>query len=211
MNGFEMTSREASPSYLLHAGGARLRSGTEVVHGVPCYVIDAETEYGTFSFWIDPSRGWNVAKAEGHRQSGHKGWNGYAKLPRKVPNGGGITIIGEDFWSESTEFVKMGTRTVAGNVKYSFSRSYDDGTTSSQGGESRRFDLTATPDFERAHALELDFPNGTPVFFEAHGGVAHEWRDGEICPITPERDLKAIDEAIDRIRTKRPAATTSKN
>jgi thiol-disulfide isomerase/thioredoxin len=42
----------------------------------PCYVLDAETQTGDYTVWLDPSRGYNIARALLHQHFGHLRPNG---------------------------------------------------------------------------------------------------------------------------------------
>ena len=50
-----------------------LRAETEKANGADCYVIDAETNRGRYTVWIDPEHGFSIAKRriEMNPASGH--------------------------------------------------------------------------------------------------------------------------------------------
>ena len=58
----DMTFRQAS--------AISVRGKTELVDGSPCFVIDAVTKSGRGSIWLDPQRGYLIAKAEYHIRPG---------------------------------------------------------------------------------------------------------------------------------------------
>ena len=45
-----------------------------------CYVIEADTKHGKYTLWVDPSHGYNIAKAEIKRNEiqYYNNWNGAA-------------------------------------------------------------------------------------------------------------------------------------
>jgi hypothetical protein len=49
-----------------------VRPATEKINGVPCHVIDAETEYGRYTVWLDPAHGYNTARVTRKAMAGHK-------------------------------------------------------------------------------------------------------------------------------------------
>jgi len=57
-NSFERVDRVLRQSDSLF-----LRDEAESVNGVDCYVIEAKTNYGHYTVWIDPEHGYSIAKA----------------------------------------------------------------------------------------------------------------------------------------------------
>ena len=55
---------------LREAGAISVRGKPEVVGGAACSVIDADTKAGRASIWLDPQRGYLIAKAEYHVRGG---------------------------------------------------------------------------------------------------------------------------------------------
>jgi len=49
-----------------------VRPATEKVNEVPCHVIDADTHYGRYTVWLDPTHGYNAAKVTRKAAGGHK-------------------------------------------------------------------------------------------------------------------------------------------
>jgi hypothetical protein len=49
-----------------------MRPTTGIVNGVACHVIDAHTEYGQYTVWLDPAHGYNAAKVTRKATGGHK-------------------------------------------------------------------------------------------------------------------------------------------
>lgn len=61
-------------SVLRKADSISVRDELEHVGGVPCYVIDAKTKWGTYTVWIDPEHGYNITKADVQRKKGDLIW-----------------------------------------------------------------------------------------------------------------------------------------
>ena len=55
---------------LRRANKIAVRDTTENISGSDCFVIDAVTERGKYTIWIDPQHGYNIAKAEVIRKEG---------------------------------------------------------------------------------------------------------------------------------------------
>jgi len=51
-------------SVLRQADSISIRDELEQVGSIACYVIDAKTKSGTYTVWIDPEHGYNIAKAD---------------------------------------------------------------------------------------------------------------------------------------------------
>lgn len=49
-----------------------VRPATETVNGIACYVIDADTQYGQYTVWLDPAHGYNATKVTRNATAGHK-------------------------------------------------------------------------------------------------------------------------------------------
>jgi hypothetical protein len=49
-----------------------MRPTTETVNEVLCHVIDADTQYGRYTVWLDPAHGYNAAKVTRTATGGHK-------------------------------------------------------------------------------------------------------------------------------------------
>jgi hypothetical protein len=49
-----------------------MRSTAEMVNGIACHVIDADTQYGRYKVWLDPAHGYNAAKISRTATGGYK-------------------------------------------------------------------------------------------------------------------------------------------
>lgn len=59
---------------LREAASLRVRDKLEPAGWVsaPCYVLESDTPHGRYTLWLDPARGFQMAKAEMRREAGHK-------------------------------------------------------------------------------------------------------------------------------------------
>ncbi len=71
--GYYPNSFDRVDRMLREAQDISLRERTESIGGSDCFVIDAVTQHGTYTVWIDPEHGFNVARVEIHadRYKGH--------------------------------------------------------------------------------------------------------------------------------------------
>ncbi len=65
-------SNEPINAYIRRSDKAVVRPNTETVNGSACYVIEAQSQEGQLTVWIDPTHGYHVAKATIVREEGHK-------------------------------------------------------------------------------------------------------------------------------------------
>jgi hypothetical protein len=63
---------ERLDAVLRRAQTVSVRRSTETVHGSVCHVIDAQTEYGKYTLWLDPNHGYHAARATREATGGHK-------------------------------------------------------------------------------------------------------------------------------------------
>ena len=62
--GIRYSNYERIDSVLRQADSISIRDELEQVSSVACYVINAKTRSGTYTVWIDPEHGYNIAKAD---------------------------------------------------------------------------------------------------------------------------------------------------
>jgi hypothetical protein len=65
-------SEERLDAVLRGAKRISMRPTTETVRGFACHVIDADTQYGQYTVWLDPAHGHNAAKVTRKATGGHK-------------------------------------------------------------------------------------------------------------------------------------------
>lgn len=70
LRGFFVGDDERIDIVLRDATKISLRERTERIGGSPCRVIDAETNRGDYTIWIDPRHGYNIAKAHVRIEAG---------------------------------------------------------------------------------------------------------------------------------------------
>lgn len=175
---------EHDATFLLKTGQARLRPDREVVDGLSCFVIEAATEFGDFTFWIAPDRGWNVVKSVDRRGIGDQTWVGEETRP--LPRAGwgrwsGWTKTAINTTSNAVSFMQVDGAWYVEKIRYTLQDRYEDGGEAWSGGEERRWNLTFHPKFEKRGAFIPRIRNGTQVFLPNRGAESrHQWMDGEI-------------------------------
>lgn len=171
--------------------GAReisLREAMEPVNGVDCYVIEAETEYGHYTIWVDPEHGYNFAKvrihissAKGHRFRGKAFESREAEYKLDVLRFGilkGAWIPMEGTWDYSSLGVP-GARKI----------------TSKTCVVVREFVLE--PDHEALGSfIREDVVDGTTGVIMPHPQIERIWQDGSFVPKVDEHIVRLIDKMV---------------
>ncbi|HEY7088514.1 MAG TPA: hypothetical protein VH518_10525, partial [Tepidisphaeraceae bacterium] len=127
----------------------------EPVNGFKCYVIHSVNKCGTFSVWIDPEHGYNIAKCE-DRQDGHDLMGGQP-LPRPGVTGGGAIIGGSSVY-EVVRFENVADRWLPTEIRSSGETRWQGGTVGKTSSIAKCSRFTFTPDLDKEKAFELDFP-----------------------------------------------------
>ena len=140
----------------------KLRSEMEVVDGYKCYVVDADSNLGKFTIWIDPDNGFSFRKMMLHQKSGDKHYDNKI-LPYSIPKADlslneviteikGIKIerIGKNYFP--TEGVLINTEIYSNGKKNQFKWT------------AKRKNIQFDPDFETIGAFVMEgIPDGTKV------------------------------------------------
>ena|GEM_PF-1311503 len=72
--GYSIQSDERLDAILRRARSISVRERTEKIGGSECYVMDANTDTGRISAWIDPAHGWHLAKVQAAAKEGDLYW-----------------------------------------------------------------------------------------------------------------------------------------
>lgn len=182
LRGYYSGSGAPIEEVLTSATSLRRRTGTEVVGGSPCHVLEAETPYGKHVLWIDPAHGWNVARAEVLKKPGD--WINMDNRPMSKDLRV-LTVLEikrfekiQDLWVaiEAEERSEMADR---GGISKSVTRH-------------KRTAVEFDPDFEARRAFTLDrVSNGAKVFLKEKGDdpsapmSRRMWQDGRIVSAPP--------------------------
>ena len=90
LRGYFYGDYERVDSILRHADTISVRDNTQSIGGSDCYIINAVTEYGKYMLWIDPTHGYNIAKAIARKTRGdlwsHRILKGKAKILFSMKN-----------------------------------------------------------------------------------------------------------------------------
>jgi len=154
----------------MNAPTLAIREERENINGSTCYVIDAKTERGNYTLWIDPDHGYNLAKAMIQR-------NPNDKYYQKTVEKNSIA----SFMVENIHFKKMDDVwvPVEADTKLEIQYSYGDyGITESH---HKITEILFNPDHEALGSfLTDDIRNGTIVTIIGVDNIQYTWQDGKV-------------------------------
>ncbi len=180
-------------SILRQARTLTVRPEREEVAGSSCYILDAVTEQGRYTLWLDPDHGYNIARARVHKKTGDLAW-GAGRLGG-TPNAGSLPSSAggaQDARSESISFTlenvrfdRIGEVWVPMEADYESIYNQGNSTTTARFHHRRtRFHLE--PDFDAIRAFLPDIPDGTRTFVMDAPGITYEWWENKAIPMVGE-------------------------
>lgn len=165
-----------------------LRKKRERIDDVDCWVIEAATDHGDYTVWIDPEHGYTAAQV--HLRTVTRG---------KPPRRGGKPIC--------TETMRTITNTRFDEIDGAWIPVESDHTyrlTSSAKGDDwwqeehiEVTEIVLNPDHEALGSFLADnIPNGTHVSLYPLLQISYTWEDGELVPLIDEAVVTAIDKTL---------------
>ena len=153
-----------------------LRESLEDVAGSRCYVIDAVTDHGTYTVWIDPQHGYNIAKGEVHRT-----WKRKDLIYDHGPMMKGDEILSS---LANVRFEKIGDVWVPMEADIQTTRNMPRGYYSRFKQHHKRTEVIVDPDHDKLRSFIPDhIKDGAKVYIV---GIPHSvnytWKKGELIP-----------------------------
>ncbi|HUU17693.1 MAG TPA: hypothetical protein VMW72_11125 [Sedimentisphaerales bacterium] len=181
--GIFYSDEDRADSVLRKADSISVRDELERVGGVPCYVIDAKTKWGTYTVWIDPEHGYNITKADVQRKKGDLIWRNRTMTDKSL-----------SFSLKNVRFEKIDDAWVPMEADIGIIM---EGPTYIQDikVKHQRTEVILNPDHDTLGSFIPDIENGTKVYIEGAPGITYIWQDGK--PVT-QVDEYVIDE-IDKM------------
>ena len=147
----------------------------ENIRGTDCYVLTADTKYGTVSAWIAPDLGHNALRVELVKNKPHHLFREGVLLKGSPLNEFSLVIDSIDVQRVGDVFVP-----VSGECRTTHTLS---------GGERRetrievkRSDIDLNPDFKALGAFALNFPDGSKIQHLDFDGANYEVQGGKLVP-----------------------------
>jgi len=163
-----------------------LRDEQENINGVPCYVLEATTEYGKVTAWIAPEKGYNALKWSILKTSGDL----YDDGP--ITSNSWLAVFDAvQLQKVSDVFVTTGgclTHTINRPERQSvFTHKY------------KVSEVQLNPDFDILGAFKVDLPDGTRVYMKEYPGIHYIWENGKIVP-ADDPTFDEIDKMVDELK-----------
>jgi len=154
-----------------------VRKQMERVNGSRCYVIDADTKRGKYSVWLDPTHGYNIAKAEVLRRKGDLVYG--HKEPKQQAE--------IRFSLKEVSFKKINKVWIPWDAKYEITWLYGKLGKALTKVHHTRTEITINPDHEALGSFEPDdIKNGTHVFLLDATEKQYLWQDGKVVDANGE-------------------------
>lgn len=156
-----------------------VRPAPEKVNEVPCHVIDADTQYGRYTVWLDPAHGYNAARITRRATGGH---NENSHLMPQGDRAGGSVVV--------TRFDKVASVWVP--VEAEHKTSYTSGRLFRRSHSTyKRANIVLNPDHDKIGSFDIplenptndpELKNGTRVniFLPNSPTIKGTWQDGKV-------------------------------
>ncbi len=159
-------------SILRQENSAYVRVDMEEIRDSDCHVIEADTKHGKYTFWIVPSHGHNIAKAE-IRRNEIQYYNNKrnSAAPKDVRQFYSLKDVRfkkvQDVWTPVEGHVEQSTYSPRGDVLIELHHVVTD--------------ITLNPDHDSLGSFETDFiRNGALVGIVGVKGIRYRWQDGQV-------------------------------
>ncbi len=164
-----------------------LRKETESVNGAECLVIEARTDDGDYTLWIDPKRGYNIVKAEIHATQ--EGKHRYLGQPMKGPRWrfqieiqrfqefDGVWVATEGTLEEFHELPRWDNYRTKSHIEVT--------------------ELILNPDHEALRSFERDdIGDGTWGWTAPYSHIKQVWQQGDFVPVFDAETVAKIDRTV---------------
>jgi len=158
-------------SILRKENSTSVRTGMEKIGESDCYVIEADTKHGKYTLWVDPSHGYNIAKAEIQRSEiqyyNNRNGNAHKDVRQSVSMKDIRFKKVQDVWIPVEGHIESGT--------------YSPGRDVLQEVHHVVTDIILNPDHDALGSFDTDFiRNGALVIVRGVKGITYRWQGGKI-------------------------------
>jgi len=151
-----------------------VRDRMEEIGGSQCYVIDTQTKKGKYTVWIDPSHGYNIARAEVLRQGGDLESDN--ATPIQEGDQKYILLSNVQFKQIDGVWIPVGA-----DIDYRWNLSEKYGYTYWEKIHHKVTDFIINPDHEALGSFEPDdIQNGAKVKIAQVPDINYTWQDGKV-------------------------------
>jgi hypothetical protein len=161
---------ERVDSVLRRANTISIRDKTEQAGGSDCFVIDAATQNGKYSLWIDPEHGYNIARAVIKRGPGDIVDGRITPQDRK-----------KSIFLKNARFEKINDIWLPVEMDYENEEYFSFRDFYKSKGNLKVTDIVLNPDHEALNSfVPDDIENGARVYIIGLEGIRYTWRDGAV-------------------------------
>ena len=168
----------------------QVRDRLERAGNSACYVIDAVTERGKYTLWIDPQHGYNIARATVEKGQGDLCYNPPLLVEGEfrhahLDNVRFRQIDGVWIPVEADYRVEVGS---PGSGAFWSETHY------------KATEVILNPDHDALGSfVPDDIPNGVRVYVKGSMGIKYTWQDGKLIPDVDEEVIEQLDKITDEI------------
>jgi len=185
----------------------RLRDEIEEIDGHKTYVLEAKTNHGHYTLWIDPNCGFNLRRCIVHRKDNDLIDGEPLNKPPKQPSSPlygrkRFPVIEHIFKLDSVKIKNFDGLFLPVEGIVTLNQKFSNGGEYNRQHSYKRFDIDLDPDFSKFEkAFVLDVPDGTRVYYRdmPDTGVLYTWQDGEVVPDTDDIVIEEIDKTTKQI------------
>lgn len=213
LDGFFTGDLKTVSSIFHEAGQTVLYDEKEYINGIPCYVLEATSNYGKHKIWLDPEHGYNICQAEVIKTKDNmfngepvsKPYPNWSKLGIKqlegkppLPTSQRVEIL---FTMRNVKFQDINGIWTPISADWEKKITHENGRTRTQMFNHKRIDIELSPDFDAAQAFVPNIRNGTRVLLidGENPIIPLHWIDGRVEHDIDEVVLESVDATIDEI------------
>jgi hypothetical protein len=192
---------EPVDAILRKASTAFVEERMDEVDGFQCHVISAVSRNGSYRVWINPERGYNIAKAEVEKKGGDLAWNERLDFkPKAVPGmkSPPPAIESLSFSMKNILFENVDNVWIPMEADWDVAVKYEDGTVAQDHNHHKRTEMTLNPDHDAMGSFVPDVPDGTRVIVEGISGVRYRWFGGRAIGDVDADVLGELDKVVEQ-------------
>lgn len=173
---------------LLNSSELHFHDNSEMIDGFECYAVEASTDHGQYTVWLDPQSGYLprkvVAKKTGKDIFGHQPLSNSS-----------LSISEVSYIMDSVVIKELNGIFIPIACSMIETFHYPNGTKSTITTRHERTKVDLNPDFESLGAFKPDIPDGTKVIHQdtVEAGIEFEWYQGKLVSHVEDWYLDELD------------------
>lgn len=187
--GIRYSENEPLHTVLRRAKAISVRDKLELVGSQDCYVIDAKTGSGTYTVWIDPQHGYQIAQAEIRVGPGD-----HFRVRTLEDNQNRFLAI-RNVRYENIDGIWI---PMEADIHYEYIEPEPD-KNSTTDLHNKITQITLNPDHDALGSFVPALVDGTPVI-DRDFGIKYTWQDGQLVPDVDEYAIDLIHDTVQEIK-----------